>query len=92
VLTGRFEGAESTSWAATGRRRASNPRLVTRAAGACLIAGIGLLTLADAAWAHAIGVLCLLGFMVAAFLAIVPRALADQPERLPASLSGRPRR
>jgi hypothetical protein len=36
--------------------------------------------------------LCLLGFMVAAFLAIVPRALADQPERLPASTSGLPRR
>jgi cytochrome d ubiquinol oxidase subunit II len=92
ALTGRFQGAESTSWAATGRRRTSNPRLITRAAGACLIAGIGLLTLADAAWAHAIGVLCLLGFMVAAFLAIVPRALADQPERMPANTSGLPRR
>jgi cytochrome d ubiquinol oxidase subunit II len=91
-LMGRFQGAESTSWAASGRPRTSNPRLIARAAGGCLIAGIGLLTLADAGWAHAIGVLCLLGFMVAAFLAIVPRALADQTERLPASPSGPPRR
>jgi cytochrome d ubiquinol oxidase subunit II len=92
ALTGRFQSAETASLAATGRPRMSNTRLVTRAADACLIAGIGLLTLADAAWAHAIGVLCLLGFMVAAFLAIVPRALAEQPERLPPNTSDLPRR
>ena len=53
------------------------PRLGTRTALACFVAGIGLLTFADAAWAHAIGVLCLLGFIVAAFLTIVPGALAN---------------
>jgi cytochrome d ubiquinol oxidase subunit II len=43
---------------------------------ALLIVGIGLLNAADAAWAHAIGVVSLFGFMVVAFAAIVPRALA----------------
>jgi hypothetical protein len=54
----------------------------------CFIAGIGLLTLAEAAWAHAIGVVCLFGFIIAAFLAIVPPALADQAENVPGT-SGR---
>jgi hypothetical protein len=49
----------------------------TRAAAACFVAGIGLLTVTDAAWAHAVGVVCLFGFVVAAFRAIVPPALAD---------------
>jgi hypothetical protein len=33
-------------------------------------------------------VLCLFGFIVAAFLAIVPPALADQPANVPADASG----
>jgi cytochrome bd ubiquinol oxidase subunit II len=45
---------------------------------ACLIAGIGLLNVADAGWAHALGVAGLFGFMVSAFLAIVPSALAAE--------------
>jgi hypothetical protein len=36
-----------------------------------VIAGVGLLNFADASWAHAIGVACLLAFVVAAFLAVV---------------------
>jgi hypothetical protein len=56
--------------------------------GACFIAGIALLTFADAAWAHASGVLCLFGFIVAALLAIVPPALADQAANVPADASG----
>ena len=87
-LTGRFEGAASTSHASIDRRRTFSLRWATRAAVACLIAGVGLLTLADAAWAHAIGVLCVLGFMVAAFLAIVPSVLSDQLGHLPARTSG----
>ena len=50
------------------RRATFGPRWATRAAVSCFIAGIGLLTFADAAWAHAIGVVCLFGFIVAAFL------------------------
>ena len=60
------------------------PRFGRRTAVACFVAGIGLLTFADAAWAHAIGVLCLLGFIVAAFLAIVPGALANPATTPPA--------
>jgi cytochrome d ubiquinol oxidase subunit II len=78
VLAGRFRADASASSVLVGTRRPFEPPRLTRVAVACLIAGLGLLTIADAAWAHAIGVVSLLGFMVAAFLAIVPRALADQ--------------
>jgi cytochrome d ubiquinol oxidase subunit II len=46
--------------------------LLARAAGACLIAGIGLLNAADAPWAHLIGVLALLAFVPLAFAALFP--------------------
>jgi hypothetical protein len=44
---------------------------------ALLIIGFGLLTVAEAGWAHAIGVVSLLAFIVVAFAALVPRALAE---------------
>ncbi len=44
--------------------------LLARIAVACLIAGFGLLTVADAKWTHAIGVVCLLSFVVTGFLAL----------------------
>ena len=44
---------------------------------ALLIVGIGLLNAADAPWAHAIGVVSLLAFMIVAFAALVPRSLAE---------------
>jgi cytochrome d ubiquinol oxidase subunit II len=56
---------------------ASAPGLAARAAGGCLIAGFGFLTVADAGWAHAIGVVCLLGFIVIGFVAVGPARLAD---------------
>src|SRR5438105_8910786 len=43
---------------------ASAPGLLVRSAGACLIAGIGLLTAAKAGWAPAAGVASLLGLIV----------------------------
>ena len=49
-----------------------------RAAGACLIAGFGLLTVLDAGWAHALGVLALLGFIVLGFLACLPAELWER--------------
>ena len=55
---------------------ASAPGLAARAAGGCLIAGFGFLTFADAGWAHAIGVVCLLAFIVIGFLAVGPARLA----------------
>lgn len=55
---------------------ASAPGMLARAAGACLLAGFGFLTLAEAGWAHVIGVVALFGFMVCGFLADVPSQLA----------------
>jgi cytochrome d ubiquinol oxidase subunit II len=89
ALTGRFQGDERPALGRIARRASFGPRWSPRAAVACFIAGIGLLVFADAAWAHAIGVLCLFGFIVAAFLAIVPRALADQAANTAAHASGR---
>jgi cytochrome d ubiquinol oxidase subunit II len=42
----------------------SAPGLLARVAGACLLAGFGFLTVAEAGWAHAIGVVALCGFMI----------------------------
>ncbi|HEV7174267.1 MAG TPA: cytochrome d ubiquinol oxidase subunit II [Solirubrobacteraceae bacterium] len=89
TLTGRFEGDERPAFGGIARRATFGPRWATRAAVSCFIAGIGLLTFADAAWAHAIGVVCLLGFVLAAFSAIVPAALAGQAENVRADASGR---
>ena len=47
-----------------------------RAAVACLVTGIGLLTLADARWAHAIGAVALLAVVVLGFVAVGPAELA----------------
>jgi cytochrome bd ubiquinol oxidase subunit II len=53
------------------------PALGARLAMALLIVGFGLLTVAEAGWAHAIGVVSLLAFIVVAFAALAPRALAE---------------
>jgi cytochrome d ubiquinol oxidase subunit II len=73
-LTGRLaEGGESvdlrpTLWLV----RASRQGLLVRAALACLIAGIGLLTAAETAWAHALGAVSLFGFVALGFPAALP--------------------
>jgi cytochrome d ubiquinol oxidase subunit II len=55
--------------------RMSKPGLLLRSALACLIAGVGFLNIANAGWAHAVGVFSLLAFVVLGFLTIVPRDL-----------------
>jgi cytochrome d ubiquinol oxidase subunit II len=55
---------------------ASRPGLLGRIATACLVAGLGFLTIAEAGWAHAVGVLALAGFVVVGFFAAVPALLA----------------
>jgi cytochrome d ubiquinol oxidase subunit II len=40
------------------------------------VAGLGFLTIAEAGWAHAVGVLALAGFVVVGFFAAVPALLA----------------
>jgi cytochrome bd ubiquinol oxidase subunit II len=49
-----------------------------RAAVACLIAGFGLLNVAEARWAHGVGVVCLLSFVVLGFRAIVFAAVGTR--------------
>jgi cytochrome d ubiquinol oxidase subunit II len=60
--------------------------LLVRGAGACLLAGIGLLTIASAGWAHGVGVACLLAFVVLGAGAVAPHRLAeaDREEAPPA--------
>ena len=58
---------------------ALTPGLLPRLAIACLVAGIGFTTIANAAWAHAIGVFCLFAFIVVAFPAALPPDLLLAP-------------
>jgi cytochrome d ubiquinol oxidase subunit II len=96
-LSGRFdrELPDEPRPAARAVFAASRAGLLTRLALAALIAGFGFLTVADAGWAHAIGVVALFAFIGLGFLAIVPREVADQssatpsaPRRPPASPGG----
>jgi cytochrome bd ubiquinol oxidase subunit II len=82
ALTGRLGGAAPPERAAMahatrGRHEDSPPALLGRVAVACLIVGLGLLTVADARWAHAVGVAAFLAFVVTGFLALVPTLLPD---------------
>jgi cytochrome bd ubiquinol oxidase subunit II len=76
-LTGRLaEGGESVDFRPTPRLvRASRQGFLPRATLACLIAGIGLLTVAETAWAHALGVVSLFGFVALGFPAALPPAV-----------------
>jgi hypothetical protein len=56
---------------------ASRAGLLSRAAAACLLAGFGFLTVAEAGWAHAVGIVALLAFLPCGFLAVAPAQLAD---------------
>jgi cytochrome d ubiquinol oxidase subunit II len=79
VLRGRFdEGQPPERPAVRGGdvMRASRPGLLGRSAVACLLAGVGFLNVAEAGWAHAIGVTAFVAFVVLGFLALVPRDLA----------------
>ena len=51
--------------------------VLPRLAAGCLIAGAGLLNIANPNWAHVIGVTCLIAFAVLAFRAIIEPALAQ---------------
>jgi cytochrome d ubiquinol oxidase subunit II len=81
VLRGRFDATDPSVGAVAPRAgvelmRASRPGLLIRSALACLVAGFGFLNVADAGWAHAVGVTAFVGFVVLGFLALVPRDLA----------------
>jgi cytochrome bd ubiquinol oxidase subunit II len=90
VLRGQLDHGEPNALptAANGTLpSASAPGLLACAAAACLLAGFGFLTIAEASWAHAIGVLALLGFIVCGFRADVPSQLAEMTAEDPAARS-----
>jgi cytochrome d ubiquinol oxidase subunit II len=76
---GRGEGVAERSAEGRSLLTALAPGLLPRLAIACFVAGIGFLTVADAAWAHSIGILCLFAFIVAAFPAALPPDLLRAP-------------
>jgi cytochrome bd ubiquinol oxidase subunit II len=79
-LTGRLaERGESVDLRPTPRLvRAARHGFLARAALACLIAGIGLLTVAETAWAHALGIVSLFGFVAFGFPAALPPHVVPQ--------------
>jgi cytochrome d ubiquinol oxidase subunit II len=82
---GRGESAAERPPQARSLVTALAPGLLPRLAIACLVAGIGFLTIATAAWAHSLGVFCLFAFIVTAFPAALP------PDLLRASIKDRNR-
>jgi cytochrome d ubiquinol oxidase subunit II len=92
VLRGRFEAAGPGTPVPGGREvlAASAPGLLGRAALACLVAGAGFTVLGDAAWAHAIGLTLLFGFIVLAFPAALPPEVLARPGPAPPNRNGRP--
>jgi cytochrome bd ubiquinol oxidase subunit II len=82
ALTGRFVAPEhAESDGAARLLRSVGGAASARVAGASLIAGFGLLNVAEAPWEHAIGVVCLFGFVVLGFRSIVFFALSHQPSQ-----------
>jgi len=81
TLAGRFRaGTHAEKAATTTEGRPPNARLLARLAVACLIAGVGLLNIADATWAHGLGVASLLSFIAFGFGAIaVPVPVENAP-------------
>jgi cytochrome d ubiquinol oxidase subunit II len=88
LLRGRFDPDAAVARVPPSPRAmigASGSGLLTRAAAACLVAGFGLLTVADAGWAHLVGVVSLIGFIALGFAAARPDELAKQPGSAPPS-------
>jgi cytochrome bd ubiquinol oxidase subunit II len=82
VLRGQFDPGTATELARAPDAKtiveATASGLLTRSAFACVIAGIGLLTVADSRLAHAVGVVCLLAFVVLGFAAMRPTEIAQR--------------
>ena len=57
---------------------ASGSGLAARGAGGAFLIGFAMLTLADAGWAHVIGVLAFFSFIGLGFVAVAPAALAER--------------
>jgi cytochrome bd ubiquinol oxidase subunit II len=76
ALAGRFQTAETSAPDEIAQPLpAIRPGLLARVALALLIAGFGLLNIANAQWTHAVGIACLVCFVVLGFRAIIFSAL-----------------
>lgn len=74
TLGGHLGARDSSTGEPPARAPGQRPRTSrdARAAAALLVAGIGFLTIATTAWAHAIGVACLVGFILSGVRAALP--------------------
>jgi cytochrome d ubiquinol oxidase subunit II len=88
---GGGEGAAGQPTQAGSLFAALAPGLLTRLAIACLVAGIGFTTIANAAWAHTVGVFSLFAFILAAFPAALPPDLLPTPLKNPVAEKADPR-
>jgi cytochrome d ubiquinol oxidase subunit II len=70
TLAGRLDHADGDTPHIS--RSEGRTRSTTRLALACLIAGIGFLTIATSGWAHALGVTCLLAFVAFGYRSALP--------------------
>jgi len=79
TTSGRFRtAAVETPQRNAAAPAAGNPGALLRFAAACLVAGVGLLNVASAGWAHALGVAALIGFVLLAFAAIAGLGLNEE--------------
>jgi cytochrome bd ubiquinol oxidase subunit II len=84
VLGGRFDPSRGARGGEARPRTPERPGLRQRAtawAVVLLIAGFGLLTVAEVGWAHGLGVVCLVGFVVVGFAAVGPVELSASDRR-----------
>lgn len=80
TLGGRLGHAPASAAAAPAgarMRAVTRSGLWARTAAALLVSGVGFLTVADAGWAHAVGVVALVGFIVVGFIAVAPAQIAQ---------------
>lgn len=84
VLRGRFDPEQALvdpGVRPRPHRGIAPSRTPARVAAACLLVGLGMLTVAEAGWAHAVGVLALVGFVISGFMAVAPDELAMAERR-----------
>jgi len=86
VLAGHLDAGPESVGARASRAvvlGASVGGIAARLTVAFFVAALGFLTLANASWAHLVGVLCLFGFGFAGFVAVAPWQTAAAPEGTP---------
>ena len=82
ALTGRLQdGDPAAETVASDATRGLRQGPFGRSAIAFLVAGIALLTVAEASWAHAVGVVCLFGFVVSGFVARLAIVVGQESSR-----------